>query len=45
MRDHLSDKKGVDVQVVRPGGGVGLWAMLGRQQQEQQQQSQSRSDG
>eukprot|EP00752_Nemacystus_decipiens_P012656 g11210.t1 len=42
VRDNLSDKKGVDVKVVRPGGGVDLWTMLGRQQQDQHQQGQSR---
>lgn len=42
VRDHPSDKKGVDVKVVRPGGGVELWTMLGQQQEEQQQEGQSR---
>lgn len=38
VRDHPSDKKGVDVKIVRPGGGIELWTMLGRQQQQEQQQ-------
>ncbi|CAM9285636.1 unnamed protein product [Ectocarpus sp. 4 AP-2014] len=36
VRDHPSDKKGVDVRVVRPGDGIGLWKMLGQQQESQQ---------
>ena len=46
MRDHPSDKKGVDIKIARPDGGVGLWTMLGRQreQQYQQHQQQHQSD-
>ncbi|CAM9274618.1 unnamed protein product, partial [Hapterophycus canaliculatus] len=31
VRGHPSDKKGEEVKIVRPGGGVELWKMLGRQ--------------
>ncbi|CAM9304799.1 unnamed protein product [Scytosiphon promiscuus] len=32
VRGHPSDKKGEDIKIARPGGGVELWKMLGRQQ-------------
>eukprot|EP00903_Cladosiphon_okamuranus_P018800 g17294.t1 len=45
VRDHPSDKKGVDVKIARPGGGVQLWTMLGRQQQQGEQQRQGQGQG
>ncbi|CAM9860971.1 unnamed protein product, partial [Laminaria digitata] len=33
IREHATDRKGEDVKVVQPDGGVGVWTMLGRPQQ------------
>ena len=40
IREHATDRKGEDVKVVKPDGGVGVWTMLGRQQPHPQQQEQ-----
>lgn len=37
VRGHPSDKKGEEVKIVRPSGGVELWKMLGRPHERQQE--------
>lgn len=36
VRGHPADKKGEEVKLVRPNGGVELWKMLGQQYENHQ---------